>query len=51
MINLLDILALGITILVSAVVWTLLAVGLFQLIRDSIQEAGVHRQMARSTRS
>jgi hypothetical protein len=52
MANLLTILDMGITILVPATVWGLLAVGLFQLIRESIHQPGVaHRQVARGTRS
>jgi hypothetical protein len=52
MASLLSILALGITILVPAVVWTLLAVGLFQLVRDSLHKPGAsHQQVARRTRS
>jgi hypothetical protein len=52
MVSLLTILNLGITILVPAVVWTLLAVGLFQLIRESVREPRmIHRQVAQRTRS
>jgi hypothetical protein len=52
MASVLSILALGITIVVPAVVWTLLAVGLFQLVRDSLHKPDVaHRHVARSTRS
>lgn len=52
MTDLLNILDLGITVLVTAVVWTLLAAGLVQLIRESIHQPRViPRQVARSTRS
>jgi len=52
MVSLLAILDTGITIVVPAVVWTLLAVGLFQLIRESMHGPGMpHRQVARETRS
>jgi len=52
MVDLLRILDLGITIFVPAVVWTLLGVGVIQLVRESLHEPRVvHRQMARSTRS
>jgi hypothetical protein len=52
MISLLSILDAGITIVVPAVVWTLLAVGLYQLIRESVHKPKVlHRQTARETRS
>ncbi|MBS3784562.1 MAG: hypothetical protein KGY78_08960 [Anaerolineae bacterium] len=49
--SLLSILDLGITILVPAVVWTLLAIGLYQLFRESIQESGARRQVAGRIRS
>jgi len=51
MTSLLNILDAGISILVPALVWTLLAVGVYQLARESIQEAGAHRRVARGTRS
>lgn len=51
MTSLLSILDLGIMFLVPAVVWTLLGVGLFQWVRDAIQESGAHRQVAQRTHS
>lgn len=51
MMSFIDLLDLGMTILVPGVVWVLLGVGLFQLIRESVQPCDVHRQVARSTRS
>ncbi|MGD2104127.1 MAG: hypothetical protein PVJ55_03295 [Anaerolineae bacterium] len=50
MTNLLYISDLGITILVPAVVWTFLGVGMFELIRESIHSLrSVHRQTAHNT--
>jgi len=52
MINLLNILDAGITIVVPATVWTLLAFGLVQLIRESVHVPRItHPQVARKTRS
>lgn len=52
MVTLLRILDLGITILVPAVVWTLLAFGLAQFIRESIHMPRVkQQQVARQTHS
>lgn len=52
MTNLLVILDLGITILVPAVVWTFLGVGLPQLVRESIQNARpIQRQAAQKTQT
>ena len=54
MTSLLTIFALGITVLVPAAVWTLLAVGLFELIRDWVHKREprvAHGHVARLTRS
>lgn len=52
MVTLLRILDMGITILVPAVVWALLAFGMAQFIRESIHMPRVkHQQVARQTHS
>lgn len=51
MVHIINILDVGITILVPAVVWSLLAVGLFELIRESIHGFEGHRRVIRTTRS
>jgi len=51
MTNVLTILDAGISILVPGLVWTLLAVGLYQLAREVIQGAGAHERVASGTRS
>lgn len=52
MVSLLNILDAGITIVVPASVWTLLAFGLVQLIRESVSLPRIApRQVARKTRS
>jgi len=52
MTSLLSILDAGITIVVPAAVWTLLAFGVYQLIRESVHQPEVlHRRTARETRS
>lgn len=52
MTNLLSVLDAGITIVVPAIVWTLLATGLYQLIRESVHRPEVlHRRPAREARS
>ena len=50
--SLLGMLDAGITIIVPAVVWTLLAVGLYQLIRESVHKPrALHQRTARQTHS
>ena len=42
MVGLRDILAIGITIVVPAVVWTLLAIGLYEFLRDAFLRSSAH---------
>ncbi len=52
MLSLLSILDIGITVVVPAVVWAMIAVGLVQLIRESMHGDDIsHRQVARQARS
>lgn len=51
MMNLLNTLGAGIAILVPALVWGLLALGLYELVRESVQESDAYRRLARGTRA